>query len=354
MKKVFPIITTQVRANHNPGDTFIGIGGQYIFENLFGPINWLVINKFSQEEAWLKREELIKEAGIVYYAGMPQYNNYDDWCFWYDKELWEEIIVPWDLKVISLAGGAGFPNAEMTPEEFTERCLESEKTVGMLQARKNNLLLTTVRDNHANKLLNSVGIENHVVACSALFASRQANIQKEEKEYVVLVPPNYKSIPDIYRIDGSKEETMIADWLSIFNALKKEYKKVIIVCHWHDEFLSLRNHVEPNEIFFTTDYLSLLNIYKKASLVISARLHAALPAFGIEGTKAISIAIDTRGHAAGIVEKIPVITYAQLSADVIIEKCKTVEMSEKEDIDKVLKEYHTVLMGCKELHSLFY
>jgi hypothetical protein len=354
MKKTFPIISTQVRANHNPGDTFIGIGGQYIFESLFGPINWLVINKFSKEEAWESKEDFIKEAGLVYYAGMPQYNNYDDWCFWYDKELWENIIVPWNLKVISLAGGAGFPDAEMTPEQFSERCLTSQRTADMLQARKNNLLLTTVRDNHANKLLSSLGIDNKLIACSALFASRQANIERENKEYVILVPPNYKNIPDQYTKNENKEETFLKDWLSIFNALKQEYKKVIIVCHWRDEFISLRDHVKANEIFFTSDYLSLLNIYKKASLVVSARLHAALPAFGIEGTKAVSIAIDTRGHAAGIIEKIPVVTYGQLNSDIIIETARKTEASEKADVDKVLEQYHDVLINCKELYSLIY
>ncbi len=352
MKKIFPIITTQVRANHNPGDTFIGIGGQYVFENLFGPINWLVINKFSKEEAWKEKEELIKEAGFVYYAGTPQYNNYDDWCFWYDKELWEDIFIPWNLKVISLAGGAGFPDAEMTTKQFVERCLQSQKTVDMLQTRKNNLFLTTTRDSYANELLNNLGIENKLIACSALFAARQANIKTEEKEYVILVPPNYENIPDQYTRNENKEETFLKDWLDIFSVLKKEYKKVIVVCHWHTEFLSLRKHVESGEIFFTSDYLSLLNIYKKANLVVSARLHAAIPAFGIEGTKAISIAIDTRGHAAGIIEKIPVITYSKLNSDIIIETIRKTEASEKIDIDKILEQYHNTLASCKELYNL--
>lgn len=39
MRNMLPIISTLVRAEHNPGDTFIGLGGQYLLERVLGPVN---------------------------------------------------------------------------------------------------------------------------------------------------------------------------------------------------------------------------------------------------------------------------------------------------------------------------
>lgn len=288
----------------------------------------------------------------MFYAGMPQYNNYDDWCMWYDKEMWEEAIVPWNLKVISIAGGSGYPNAEWTPQDFSNHCRSSEKTVDMLRARDENLILTTVRDPHAHALLNDLGIENYHMPCSATFATRYCNLSADKnRDLVILVPPSHTSIPSIYVKEDKEQETREL-WLDIFDALKKEYKNVLVVCHFYPEYKSLRDHLPPEELFFTSDYISLLKIYTKAKLVVSSRLHGALPAYGIPGTKAVSIAIDTRGHATSIFPKIPIITYENISPESVIEATRIAESSEESDFSKWLEEYDNLIGSVEELKNL--
>lgn len=346
---MLPMISTLVRAEHNPGDTFIGLGGQYLIERVLGPVNWLVINKFGKKAAWERHKDLIKEAGIVFYAGMPQYNNYDDWCMWYDKEMWNDIIVPWNLKIVSIAGGGGYPNAEWTPEEFSDHCMSSENTVKMLKNRDKSLVLTTVRDPHAHMLLNNIGIKNHHMPCSATFATRYCNLSADrDRDLVIIVPPAHTSMPSIYIKENKEEETRIL-WLEIFTALKKEHKNVLVVCHFYQEYLSLRDYIAPEELFFTSDYISLLKIYTKAKLVVSSRLHGVLPAYGIPGTKVVSIAIDTRGHATSIFPKIPLITYKDISIEAIISATRIAEPSEESDFSKWIDEYDMLIRSVDEL-----
>ena len=351
MKKMLPIITTLVRAEHNPGDTFIGLGGQYLIERILGPVNWLILNKFSHMTYWDKYKDLIQEAGIIFYAGMPQYNNYDDWCLWYDKEMWEKVIIPRNLKVISIAGGAGYPNAEWTPQKFANHCMESQKTKNLLQARKSQLLLTTVRDAYAHELLNKIGIENHFMPCSATFAMKFAQLKAEkDRDLVILVPPSFNTVPNQYfkNINNKEEETRNR-WLAIYQSLKKEYKKILVVCHFYSEYYMLKNFLSSEDLFFTTDYLSLLKIYTKANLVISARLHGALPAYGLPGTKVVCIALDTRGHSVSIFPKIPLIIYQNLSIDNIIKATREAVPSEESDFTPWLEKYDSLISNIESI-----
>lgn len=352
MRKMLPMISTSVRTDHNPGDTFIGIGCQYVIERITGPVNWLILNKFGQKGPWDKHEQIIKEAGLVIYGGMPQYNNYDDWCMWYDKQLWEEVINPRELDVISIAGGGGYPNAEWTPEDFANHCYSSERTRILLKRRTKNTILTTVRDPHAHALLNKIGIDNKYMPCTATFSSRYANVTAEkDRNLTIIVPPSWDSVPNQY-VTGEKEEDTRKRWLQIYNDIKKEHGNTLVVCHFYKEYMSLKDHIDPKDLFFTSDFLSLLKIYGKAHTVISSRLHGTLPAFGINGTKAVNIAIDTRGHAAEIFDKIPTITYGNLSSDAILEAIKNAQPSEESDFAPWLEKYDELLSSIKQLKEL--
>lgn len=349
---MLPMISTSVRADHNPGDTFIGLGAQYIIERVLGRVNWLILNKFGQATPWDKHKDLIQEAGIVIYGGMPQYNNYDDWCMWYDKQLWEDIINPREIKVVSLAGGSGYPNAEWTADDFADHCYSSERTKILIGRRKKNQIVTTVRDPAAHALLNKLGFENKYMPCTATFATRHAKLTAESnRDLTILVPPAWSSVPIQYT--GSDKELKVREqWLDIYRAMKKECKKVLVVCHWYSEYMSLREYIPAEDLFFTSDFLSLLKVYTHAHTIVSARLHGALPAYGIEGTKVVSVAIDTRGHATEIFPKIPLVTYGNLNSDSIIEGIRAAIPSEEKDFTEWLAEYDELISSIEEFKRL--
>ena len=352
MKKMLPMISTSVRVDHNPGDTFIGIGAQYLIERVLGPVNWLILNKFGQAGPWEKHKELIKEAGVVVYGGTPQYNNYDDWCMWYDKQLWEEIINPRDIKVVSLAGGSGYPNAEWSAKDFAKHCCSSEQTRIIIGRRRKNQIITTVRDPASHALLNELNFPNRYMPCTATFSMRHAKLTAEpDRNLTILVPPSWDSVPGQYT-KGEKEPYVKQQWLEIYKAVKKEHGKVLVVCHWYKDYMSMRQVIPEEDMFFTSDFLSLLKIYTKAHTVVSARLHGALPAYGLPGTKVVSVAIDTRGHATEIFPKIPLIEYGSLTSDRVLEAIKEAVPSEEEDFTEWLNEYDELISNIEELKRI--
>ena len=315
---VIPVITRKDFSSGNPGDVFICLGMQYLFEDIIdGKIDWFYFNKFAPAD-FTKHQARLKEAGFCIYAGTPQYNNYDDWCLWYDWPMWQEYIIPLKLDFYSIAGGAGFPDSEMSAERFTEYCLGSRKTRSILNSRGIRTKGVTVRDKHAHALLNAVGFKNTLLPCTATWSTKFYNLKKKPNKYIALVPPNPDAIaPHLLGLNSKKEvETwMVSEWIGLQESYRVEAEatgcSVMIVCHGQKEYELLRSHTD--QIYYTNDCKSLLDFYTKCSLVIGARLHAVLPAYGVGKTKTVLIKIDTRGSSAEHFSNIPIVPLSQWS-----------------------------------------
>ena len=139
-----PLITTTRRTDDNPGDTFIGVGLQYLFEQALGPQVWVLIDRFSPK-GFREYEDVVRDAPFLVYGGMPQYNNYDDWKHWYDDAMWRDFIMRWGLKIFTMAGGAGFSHPDIDVDAYVAHCMKSKKTVRIIRQRVAHSLCFTVR-----------------------------------------------------------------------------------------------------------------------------------------------------------------------------------------------------------------
>jgi hypothetical protein len=311
-----PVLTRSNPNSGNPGDVYICMGMQYLFEQAYGrPLNWLLLSKFGPQDME-DNLRYIQEAGFLIYAGTPQYNNYDDWCFWYDRELWTDYIEKYDLDMYALAGGGGIPGPSKTPAEFAEHCISSELTCKMLKHREGLSKLITVRDPCASALLSRLEIKHRHLPCTAAWAAPYLGIQKKSNEYVALVLPNAGMVGKKLMGGASSAKEGATRQFELFNDiadyLALRGKKPVFVCHWKPEYDFFSKHMPKHKIFFTNSVNDLLKFYARCELVVSARLHAALPAYGIPGTKVAGIKIDTRGTAMDKFPSLPTITIDKL------------------------------------------
>jgi hypothetical protein len=300
MSKLVPVMTRKNFSSGNPGDVFILWGLQYLMEKAFGEkLHWLFLDKFSRND-FAKNQALLKSAGWLIYAGTPQYNNYDDWCLWYDWDVWKEYLIPMKIKFFPIAGGSGFPNPHMTPDEFANYCISSHKTRSILNSRGVRSILTTVRDLHASKLLEKSGIDHEILPCTALWSFDWLGIERSKEELTFLVPPSPKAVGlDVAGMQTYEEVCGLVKsrFLELRDELLKQGHDVRIVCHGPVEY-DLFCDVE--DCIYIDDAISLLRQYSDAAIVVSSRLHGALPAYG-GGSRVLSIPVDTRGSAVDLV-----------------------------------------------------
>lgn len=300
---ITPILTRRDFNQGNIGDAYICMGLQYLWEKASSaPVDWLLLDKFNKGADMDQFEVLIRDAGKLVIAGTPQYNNLDDWSFWYDKNVWNSYISKWKLQAYALAGGSGHSSPNMLPQEFSDYCMASLKTRRILKIRDNHSVLTTVRDPHAHALLNDMHIDNFHMPCTATWAMHKRGIKKKSNKYVILTAPSathlsHEATNALAGDDASRLQAPANLMPRMYQVYKRMGKKVIVVCHGIAEYMLLRGKIPSDVLWYSNDSHSVLQLYAQAELVVSARLHGALPAYGLGGTKVHMIGIDTRGSA---------------------------------------------------------
>lgn len=344
-----PLITTTGRTHQNPGDTFIGVGLQYLFEKVLGPQTWVLIDRFNPN-GFRSREKLVRRAPFLVYGGMPQYNNYDDWKHWYDDAMWRDFIVRWRLKTFTMAGGAGFSHPNVSINEFVEHCMRSRKTERIIRQRVRPSLCFTVRDAYAHALLDTLNISNYHLPCSSTWATKMWQIEPAaNRPYLLLVPPSLRHAQkraNGKRLPRSRRYQLFASlWNSYYKTLKESGHDVKTICHGYKEYIALRDAVPADDLLFHGDCYTLLRQYASAHTVVSARLHGSLPAFGLCGTRVLNISVDVRGTAVQIFPKIRNILASEANPDILLSTLAELQPSEPEDLLPWEKKYREVIQS---------
>lgn len=291
---MIPTMNVSSHCIGNPGDLFIYWGFQYLMHEAFGKaLPWLPMSKFNKKE-FINRKDLIKKEGYIIYVGTPQYNNYDEWCEYYDWGIWQEIFIPWKLNFYAVAGGAGIPKPGISVKEFTDFCLSSKKTKAILNSKRIRTKYCSVRDKYALGLTQAVGIDSKLFPCTASWSSQFLNIQKRSDRYTVLVPPSAAITHDRVVAGNNPRDYLFNLYTKLYKDLKAQGKEVVVVSH---DAVTYNMFKDVCNSFYTTDALTLLNFYKDTKEIISSRIHACIPVQGIGDTKVLSLPIDTRGAA---------------------------------------------------------
>ena len=310
---IVPILTRRDFNKGNIGDAYICMGLQYLWEKAAPEhVDWLLLDKFDKGGDFRQFESIIRDAGRLVVAGTPQYNNLDDWCFWYDENVWTSYVAKWGLQAYTLAGGSGHPDPHIGAEAFSAYLMGSHKTKRIVKIRDNHSVLTTVRDPYAHQFLNDMHVDNHLLPCTATWAAKKRGVKKRKGKYVVLVSPSsaHLSFEATNTDDDSVRLEAPRDLMKrMYLVYKRMGKEVVVVCHGIKEYMYLRGEIPAEHLHYSNDSHSALQLYADAELVVSARLHGALPAYGMGNVKVHMIGIDSRATA---VDMFPHLSRTQL------------------------------------------
>ena len=288
---LLPVITRKSPAYGNQGDYFIYLGLKYFLVKLgYEPY---LLDKFNLQDI-RDHQELIKEAGKCLLAGMPQFNNYDDWIFPYDKDLYD-LFVQQHIPLYSLAGGSGVSNPDTTIEEYVSNCLNSRKTNEVIAYRQRCTRWLSVRDHYSERLLSAFGSTTQVLPCTGFWASQGPNNHLHN----IICTPNMDMLPLFH-----KGLDVHAYALRLISELRKKYPDYLVVAHSERDF---RFFSLTGSVYFSNDPAVLQSLYQHANKVISARVHCSLPCAG-NGANVLHLGHDIRSDAVELCQ-IPVLDF---------------------------------------------
>lgn len=315
MKKLSFITTV----NHNVGDDFVREGIKYLLRRYFSGQELIFenIHKHSPITVrhgfeWLRSDRLCKvidkilplgltkdrvlDADIVVQSGAPVY-----WCHnvggghcahneWYTPLIKKRYLKNKKAILLNLAAGT-CQRYDSDGSEFS-RCPVCSKYIKEFFSLCN---VTTVRDNLAKKVLNSIGLDAPLIPCSSIFAINEYGLKGEDPEYVVV---NYMRGGAHYTFG---QEIDFKKWHKEFERFYYEIKKserVILSCHNQEEIAEAKSIDQNAEIFYSpNNYLAYMKFYAKAKLGIMNRVHGAF-LMASYGRPSIVIGNDSRAKMA--------------------------------------------------------
>ena len=205
-------------------------------------------------------------------------------------------------------------------------------------------------------MLDKLSIPYTKIACTGTWACASRNIYKESNEYVAIVSPSYNHLSfeaTLTRNNAERHSKPTKLILDLFKIYKKMGKKVIVVCHAVKEFKALQKVLPSSSLFFSNDYYQTLSFYSRCELVVSARLHGALPSYGLGDTKVQMIGIDSRGFAVKCLDNIGLIRLPSLLRKNTKEREAFCESTLKlnpagKDLEREFEKYKKVLNQTRE------
>ena len=304
--------------NMNIGDVFIRKGLEYILDKTFKEIGISPICRNVSRFADFDDADFddLEWADIIVYAGMPQYNNLDDWSFYYDDEMWNDLNRI-GKPILRLAGGAGYPSETWTPEQFSEYLRTSKHTLEILAKSMTNVKLTTTRDPLAQQFVHDCGYETTLLPCSGSFAALGYSEDETSREY------NAICLTPIYLRNRDDCNILMEEFKQTKTYLEEEFKKPCkVICQVKSrDYEFLLKYFDEGDIIVRDSYDDLMKDYRKVDICVTSRLHCGLPMWGIGG-RVIMIRVDTRATAVKSVG-IPIINLSDYTLQAVQEVINT-------------------------------
>lgn len=284
--------------NYNPGVSLIAYGCRYLIQQadpqaFFIPISNIV----HSHSAW---DLLLNQAHCLVLPGGSLYDPSNISVYWNDT-IWQHIAA---------AQARGIPFADLfgyASDPFPARPIPSAAAAIMLQPRTNrtlsaqrNATLIITRDRLAEHIASSVWPGVQSLPCASFWSPDFFNIQPSTRRY------NAVSVFPIVK------DRWFAESLFSIAQLLAQDKPTYLICHTNPEYRWLRSfYPDAGNIKCLYDPISLLSFYSVCDKIVSARLHAAIPAFAL-GCKVIYISFDSRSLALDLFG-IPSVSYTDLN-----------------------------------------
>lgn len=298
MHLYYLICPDSIGLNYNPGVNLISYGTRYLIKQadpqaLFIPVS----NIHHSPPSW---DLLFKQANCLILAGGSLYDPSDISVYWNDT-IWEHISAAQahGIPFADLWGYSSYPFPSKSIDQSAVEIIALARTERTLAVQHNAALVIT-RDALAHRIARTAVPDAQCLPCASFWSPAFFNIKPSSRTY------NCVSVFPIVK------EQWFADLLtSIARVLSRE-KPTFLICHTNPEYEWLtHSSPETQNIKCLYDPLSLLDLYSQCDKVISARLHAAIPAFAL-GCKVIYISFDSRSLALDLFG-IPPVPYTLLA-----------------------------------------
>jgi hypothetical protein len=296
----FTFITT---LNHNVGDDMVREGILAILDQVT-PYRACFIDKHLALDHVSRRlpqdtspplADKILDADAVIQCGAPVYWNLADLprcqCFTEDwiRPLWYDRIsrVCSQRPVLNLAAGACQRYWDESPSISAHPgCAAFIRDIHRFCA------LTTVRDRLASAVLSDLGLQPHLLPCTAIHSWRRfPNLPPPEPGLIAL---NYMPLAGHYDLDGKVDAAAWRDcFRSVVCELIRRNLKPLFVAHDLPERDAMRALFPKAEVLYSSDYRDYYSFFARCTGGILNRVHAAVLLAG-RGVPAIAVGNDTR------------------------------------------------------------
>ncbi len=296
------IITFITTVDHNVGDDFVREGIKYLLGQVFkgkelsfqnihkhSPITVrhgfeffknMKISKFSFPSKYLDAllplritKDKILEADIVIQSGAPVY-----WCHkdfgshcadneWYDPLIRRRFNENHDAILLNIAAGS-CQGYNSDGSEF-QNCI---KDIEYIRQFYNASDLTTVRDNLAKKILDSLNLNPSLIPCPSIYAIDAYGLKPSEGQYLVI---NYMQIGGHFTFGKKLESAKWNKVLKEFYEYVKNKEDILFVCHNKNEVENAKKIDNTARTFYSNNFLDYMKIYSKAKYGIMNRIHGA-------------------------------------------------------------------------------
>lgn len=288
--------------NYNPGVSLIAYGCRHLIkqadpEAYFIPISNIVYD----EREW---DILLEQADCLVLPGGSLYDPGDISVYWNDT-IWQHIAKA-QARGIPFADLWGYSSYPFPPKSISKSAadiLNQPRTMRTLEVQNDAALIVT-RDALAEYIVSSVYPRVQTLPCASFWSPNFFNIKPSMPIY------NCVSVFPIVK------DKWFAEALFAIGQVLSEQKPTYFICHTNPEFQWFRSFFPdiPNVICLY-DPISLLEFYSKCDKVVSARLHAAIPAFALH-SNIIYISFDSRSLALDLF-RIKPIPYTDLKSGAI-------------------------------------
>ena len=193
------------------------------------------------------------------------------------------------VPVFDLGIGSCFPEEKLPTSSDDAFSVGDIKTFERLFANTN---VTTVRDTLASKLMQGIGRQCELIACPAFCSG--IKLQNElKKSSAKTIGINFQALGGNEDWGQNVDEMLWLDTISKVVAHYEGEKKILFICHSHNELVLAKRYFPNFEILFPKTVWEYAKISTQISICLCSRLHCAIPLASL-GVPSLLIGTDSR------------------------------------------------------------
>jgi len=283
MRKYYLLTVTQTGPDLNPGSHFITHGIRHLIHLADPEALCFEASLFNYHEKHWK--VIYGQADAVFLCGNPRYDRSNVQHFWV-SDIWQyfQKAQVLGIRTGDLFAGAASPLPLETVKDDVKKLLSYPRNRETVKAQAGLDLLVT-RDRVAAAIAKTVNAGSALLPCSTWWARNWLRVDPLPRVRNAIVVPSLNCTPQLVMSLAALEK-------GLPNNLP-----TYLVAHCANEFEILRGLFPKHPRVITlSDPLSLMIFLAGCSHVVSARLHATIPALSL-GAHVFHVAVDGRSVA---------------------------------------------------------